>query len=199
MHFKQLLHIITLVIFCFHQSVSSSPKFTKISTQFIAALGEPSARHGTGAQQWGIWTVDPGPRGVRLEQAQHLITTGRASKGWIYDPKEFWIEEHGLIMEPPSFPLQDGDYLVTGGRATTTILTIQGDAWSLKEGTLYDVTHLPCRSARYIPQDGSKGPLNAVKEDFPVTPGAAMPDIEHCTRLDYWVVFVVGLVQKDDL
>ena len=47
-------------------------------------------------------------------------------------------------------------YLVTGGRFVTTVLTIanQGTTWSLdaKDGaTLYDVTHLPCRAARYEP------------------------------------------------
>ena len=34
----------------------------------------------------------------------------------------------------------------------TTVLTVHKDGrWELDKGTLYDVTHLPCRSARYTP------------------------------------------------
>jgi len=36
--------------------------FKRISSQFIAALGDPRANSGTGAQHWGYWPVDPGPR-----------------------------------------------------------------------------------------------------------------------------------------
>ena len=42
------------------------PKVQRISTQFIAALGDPGATSGGGAQLWGLWPVDPGPRGVEL-------------------------------------------------------------------------------------------------------------------------------------
>jgi hypothetical protein len=82
-------------------------------------------------------------------------------------------------MEKPSFPLPVGKYIVTGDREVTTELTIEeGNRWSLKEGagsyaldtpnrcvrrlkncypgTLHDVTHLPCRSARYTPLSASE-------------------------------------------
>ena len=41
--------------------------------------------------------------------------------------------------------------MVTGGREVTTMLSIDAQGgWKLENGaTLYDVTHLPCRSARY--------------------------------------------------
>ena len=40
--------------------------FKRIPTQFIAALGDPAATSGSGAQSWGLWRRDPGPRGVWL-------------------------------------------------------------------------------------------------------------------------------------
>ena len=55
--------------------------------------------------------------------------------------------------------------------------------------TLYDVTHLPCRAARY--RGGS--PANANRADFPVTPGAPMPEIKGSTKQDYAVVFVTAV------
>ena len=44
---------------------------------------------------------------------------------------------------------QNAEFL--GGRETTTLLTVGAEGqWSLADGaTLHDVTHLPCRSARY--------------------------------------------------
>ena len=34
------------------------------------------------------------------------------------------------------------------------VLTVEDDNWELDSGaTLYDVTHLPCRSARYTPKE----------------------------------------------
>lgn len=35
-------------------------------TRFIAALGDPNSNSGTGAETWGLWVDDPGPRGVFL-------------------------------------------------------------------------------------------------------------------------------------
>ena len=111
-------------------------QFKRVRTQFIAALGDPQATSGTGASSWGIWRVDPGPRGVRLSDAKQLIDSGVSAAGWTYDNTEFWIEEHGLIMEKPDFPLPPGKYVVTGGREITTVLTISddGDQWSLEDG-----------------------------------------------------------------
>jgi hypothetical protein len=61
-------------------------------------------------------------------------------------------------MEKPTFPLPPRKYLVTGDRKVTTVLTILAkdkdgnQRWELADGaTLYDVTHLGCRSARYTP------------------------------------------------
>lgn len=100
-------------------------------------------------------------------------------------------------MEAPDFPLKEGKYLVTGGRMVTTTLTIDnGGKWKLDEGTLFDVTHLPCRSARYQPivgeEAGAGSPVAANPKDFPVTPGAIMPSVPGATQQDYAVLFVVG-------
>ena len=116
--------------------------------------------------------------------------------GWKFDKNDWWLEEHGLIMEAPTFPLSPGRYLVTGGRLITTILTIgtDGKSWTLDKGSLYDVTHLPCRSARYTPGNTNVvgSPLTARQRDFPVTPGAEMPSVDGCNKVDYAVLFVIG-------
>lgn len=121
--------------------------------------------------------VDPGPRGVRLENYKQLEANGGVARaGWKFDKSNWWLEEHGLIMEAPDFPLPAGRYMVTGGRETTAVLTVNKDAsWELSNGAkLYDVTHLPCRSAKYTPSGGADGsPASARPRDFPVTPGAA--------------------------
>ena len=172
-------------------------------TQFVAALGDPKASEGTIAADgsWGLWPVDPGPRGVWLRNYKKDIlqseTKYLAPAGWTFDPNNWWLEEHGLIMEAPDFPLKEGKYLVTGGRKVTTTLTIEkGGKWKLDEGTLYDVTHLPCRSARYQPisggDDGAGSPVSANPRDFPVTPGAIMPSVPGAKQQDYAVLFVVG-------
>merc|ERR1719446_1935703 len=131
-------------------TVAAMPKFRQVQTQFIAAdpgMTNAGASSGTGASQWGIWRVDPGPRGVRLEQYARLEgNNGVAPAGWKFDDKDWWLEEHGLIMEKPDFPLAAGRYLVTGGREVTTVLTIhpKGDdgsqQWELADGAkLHDV------------------------------------------------------------
>jgi hypothetical protein len=112
------------------------------------------------------------------------------------------LEEHGLIMEQPEFPLAPGEYLVTGDREATAVLTVhptESDGtrrWDLDGGaTLYDVTHLACRSARYTPAAGenSCSPAKAQMSEFPVAPGGAMPPVEGCDKLDYTVLLVIGL------
>jgi len=100
-------------------------------------------------------------------------------------------------MPSPDFPLAPGRYLVTGGRFVTTPLTIEEDGrWSLDQGTLYDVTHLPCRSARYHPATTGSvlagSPVIAKQSDFPVFPGAKMPEVAGCDKQDYAVLFIVG-------
>ncbi|HEY7532116.1 MAG TPA: hypothetical protein VH681_04945, partial [Nitrospiraceae bacterium] len=73
-------------------------KFRRISTQFIAALGDPGATSGSGAQSWGLWPLDPGPRGVELKNYQRLKDAGGVAPArWKFDGTDWWLEEHGLI------------------------------------------------------------------------------------------------------
>ncbi len=178
-------------------------KFQRVRTQYIAALGDPGASSGDGAQAWGLWRVDPGPRGVRLKDYERLASAGGVAPArWQFDAADWWLEENGLIMEAPDFPLPPGKYVVTGNREVMSILTVHPDdadgnrRWALGDGaTLYDVTHLRCRSARYTPAAGnaSCSPKNVQQAAFPVTPGAAMPAVENCAKQDYTVLFVVGV------
>ena len=132
---------------------------------------------------------------------------------WKFDASDWWLEEHGLIMEKPTFPLAAGKYLVTGDREVTSVLTVYpkdksgNQRWELSEGaTLYDVTHLGCRSARYTPASANKtskatvnkaadacSPANARTKGFPVNPGGAMPAVSGCNKQDYTVLIVIGL------
>jgi len=183
------------------------PKFVQIPMQFIAALGDPGASAGTGAEAWGIWRKDPGPRGVPLKHFESFAANGgKAPSGWSFDGAEWWLEENGRIMEPPTFPLPAGHYIVTGGRETATVLTVHppgedGSArWTLDDGaTLHDVTHLGCRSAVYTP--GASGgvctPADAPQSAFRVAPGAAMPPVPGCAKQDYHVLLVVGIGVAD--
>ncbi len=186
-----------------HAESERQMKFKRVRTQFIAALSDPGATSGIGAEAWGLWPVDPGPRGVRLENYEQLNAAGGVAPAqWKFDSTDFWLEEHGLIMEKPDFPLPAGKYMVTGDREVTTILTIPpvdrdgAHRWELDDGaTLYDVTHLPCRSARYTPATSGQScsPAKADRTAFPVTPGASMPPIEGCNKQDYAVLFVIGV------
>lgn len=169
--------------------------FCPIRPQFIACSGDPTADHGNDAECWGIWRVDPGPRGLPLQKYRPGMKSAPA--GWNIDASSFWMEEHGLLMESPEFPLPPGRYLVTGYRAVTTVLTVSSDgSWRLDEGTLYDVIHLPCRSAKYEPINfisGAGGPENANTSDFPVKPGEVMPDVPACKKSVYGVIFIIGV------
>ncbi|HEX7081559.1 MAG TPA: hypothetical protein VF329_11145 [Gammaproteobacteria bacterium] len=178
------------------------PKFERVPTQFIAALGDREATSGNNAQLWGLWRRDPGPRGVILDHYERLKVAGVAPAGWRFDDSSWWLEEHGLIMESPEFPLPPGQYMVTGNREAKSILTVHApDAsgaqrWELGGGaTLYDVTHLRCRSARYTPASAASScsPAHAVKSAFPVSPGAPMPPVEGCDKQDYAVLIVIGV------
>jgi len=206
-----LVTVLILIITVLGQAVYAADgrptQFRYISAQFIAALGDPRANAGSGAQSWGLWPLDPGPRGVNLSYFEELKRAGGiAPDRWKFDGRDWWLEEHGLIMEQPRFPLPPGKYLVTGAREVTTVLTIHpadgnGDSrWELGDNaTLRDVTHLACRSARYTPAsgNGSCSPANAQKNAFPVDPGAAMPPVKGCKKQDYAVLIVVGLPVKD--
>ena len=180
---------------------SWSLKPANIVPLFIAALGNPEAKSGTNAKDWGLWREDPGPPGVYLKDYANLVgkNNGYAPAGWIFNKNDWWLEEHGIIMPSPDFPMPPGKYLVTGGRFVTTSMTIQVDgSWSLEEGTLYDVTHLPCRSARYKPMNGGS-PATAKLTDFPVFPGATMPSVEGCDKLDYAVLFIIGKATTEEI
>ena len=184
------------------ERVDAETVIKPIPTQYIAVLGDPAATAGAGAESWGLWRVDPGPRGVRLSSYEALKADGIAPAQWKFDGTDWWLEEHGLIMEQPEFPLPPGRYVVTGGRAVTAVLTVhpKGDDgvqhWQLDQGaTLYDVTHLRCRSARYTPAaaDKSCSPAEAPTNAFPVAPGGPMPPVEGCNKQDYDVLIVIGM------
>merc|ERR1719195_321016 len=187
-------------------AVGPMSKFHRVHTQFIAAdpgMSNSAASAGEGASQWGIWRVDPGPRGVRLSSYPQLERAGGvAPAGWRFDRGDWWLEEHGLIMEKPDFPIPPGRYMLAWLNGAKTgqhaVLTVDGDRWELDNGaTLYDVTHLPCRSARYMPVADGASPSSARLSDFPVRPGAVMPDVEGCSRQDYAVLFVQGLEDSE--
>jgi hypothetical protein len=183
-------------LFSTARAQAAPPGFRRIRPiQFIAALGDPKAKYGDKATEWGIWKTDPGPRGVYLRDYDLIQrNSNRGPDGWEFDVNDWWLEEHGLIMPPPSFPIAPGRYLVTGGREVTTVLTIDDNgAWKLEDGTLYDVTHLPCRSARYHPTAAGGSPSTAKQSDFPVRPGAEMPKVQGFDKQDYAVLFVVGV------
>jgi hypothetical protein len=173
-------------------------------TQYIAALGDPGATSGTGAETWGLWALDPGPRGVWSADYEALkANAGVAPSGWQFDDAAWWLEEHGLIMEAPSFPLPPGQYVVTGAREVTSVLTVEPadasgkQAWSLADGaTIYDVTHLRCRAALYTAQtaDQSCTPDHTPTDVFPMSPGITMPAVEGCTKQDYQVLIVLGMM-----
>jgi hypothetical protein len=184
--------------------LSAEAGYTRIPMQYIAALGDPRSKSGIGAEAWGLWAVDPGPRGVKLRKYGALKAAGGlAPAKWSFDDKDWWLEENGSIMEQPSFPIPAGKYVVTGDREVTAVLTIHprdaGGAvrWELDKGaTLYDVTHLGCRAARYTPAAGAHtcSPEKAPQNAFPVTPGAPMPAVESCKKQDYEVLIVIGMV-----
>ena len=177
--------------------------FKPIRMQYIAALADPGATSGTGAEHWGLWREDPGPRGVRLNSFDALLVAGGVAPAkWNFDAADWWMEENGLIMERPDVGVPPGRYLVTGNRKKMAVLTIHPrdangqQAWDLGDGaTLYDVTHLRCRSARYTPGAAGQScsPAAARQSDFPVTPGAEMPPVPGCSKQDYAVVFIIGV------
>ena len=199
---------------CFGQIAALTLSFTNLAqaearlvtgdTQYIAALGDPAATSGTGAETWGLWAVDPGPRGVWTRDYDSLIANaGVAPGGWTFDEGAWWLEEHGLIMEAPGFPLPPGQYVVTGAREVTSVLTVKPrdaagkQAWSLADGaTIYDVTHLRCRAALYTAHaDGpSCTPTSTPTDVFPMSPGVAMPAIEGCSKQDYQVLIILGMM-----
>lgn len=204
--------VLVVLAFCAVMSLkvqaNESVKFRPISPiQCIAALGDPEAKSGVGAENWGLWSVDPGPRGVWLSLFPVLRAAGGYGPGgWQFDEKDWWLDENGLIMEKPTFPMTAGRYLVSGDREVVTMLTVHPkdesgvQRWELGDNAkLYDVTHLPCRSARYTPKSAtaSCSPVSADKSLFKVAPGTVMPEVEGCSKQDYAVLFIVGVEVKE--
>ena len=203
---RSLIRAAVLALGLVPSSMQAEAHYTPTDIQYIAALGAKTATSGTGAESWGLWAVDPGPRGVRLSGYDALLAAGGvAPAGWSLDPQSWWLEEHGLIMEAPQFPLPPGRYVVTGDREVQAVLTIEpadatgAQAWSLDNGaTLYDVTHLRCRAARYVPAAGQSCTPEAVNRSFfPMTPGTSMPLVKDCLQQDYQVLIVIGRVDGD--
>jgi len=106
-------------------------------------------------------------------------------------------------MEAPDFSLPAGQYIVTGGRQVTSVLTVEPvdaagqQAWSLADGaTIYDVTHLGCRAALYTAPGSGQActPDMTPTEVFPMVPGRAMPEVDGCSKRDYQVLIVIGMI-----
>ena len=206
MNFSQakvaVIATLTTALLAVATPVFAETVIVKIPTQYIAALGDKNAKSGSDAEIWGLWPVDPGPRGVQLSGYEKLKSNnGLAPAKWSFNDTDWWFEEHGLIMEQPVFPIAPGRYVVTGGREATAVLTVDAKGsdgkqhWQLdNNATLYDVTHLGCRAARYSPENvNSCTPARASQENFPVEPGAAMPPVAGCNKQDYQVLIVVGM------
>ena len=174
-----------------------------IPAHYIAVLADPDANSGNNAETWGYWPLDPGPRGVRLSNYGDLLASGSVAPAkWQFDSSAWWLEENGLIMEAPEFPLPPGEYLVTGGRRVLSALIVYpaddngNQRWELEHGaSVHDVTHLGCRSAVYTPSSTEKmcTPENASRDAFRVAAGEPMPPVAGCHKQDYAVLIVVGL------
>jgi len=91
----------------------------------------------------------------------------------------------------------------SGKREITTTLKVHAKAsdgtqrWELgDDAALIDVTHMPCRSARYTPLNDSEpncSPANADLSQWKVSPGSPMPEIMGCHKQDYAVLIVIGM------
>ena len=88
----------------------------RVQPQYIASLALSRATSGTGAETWGLWSVDPGPIGVWLRFYQLLQKAGNiAPSGWRFNIDDWWLDENGLIMKAPQFPIPARKYYVTNG------------------------------------------------------------------------------------
>lgn len=196
------IRVLLTIALLFLSSPAHAESFKHIPVEYIVALADPAASSGSNAQSWGLWNQDPGPRGCLLDDYPKLKATGVAPAQWKFDSNDWWLEEHGSIMEKPVFPLPPGQYVVTGGREVTAVLTVYPkdqageERWELSGGAkLYDVTHLGCHAARYTPalNNNSCSPSMAPRPAFPVAPGVPMPAIKGCNKQEYAVLFVIGV------
>jgi hypothetical protein len=192
-----------LIVTAISSPLIAETKIRRIRAQYIATLALGGASSGTGAESWGLWRVDPGPIGVWLRFYQLLQKAGNiAPAGWRFDIDDWWLDENGLIMKAPEFPMPAGAYYVTNGEEHISLLTVEKpdadgkQAWSLSGGkTISNVTHGPCRSARYTPEgsSGTCSPEDADRTVFPLKPGEAPPPVVGCNRKQYSVLIVFGL------
>ena len=172
----------------------------QVKSQYIAVLGDPNATSGVGAETWGFWREDPGPIGVWLSFYKILRRAGNiAPSGWRFDIDDWWLDENGLIMKAPEFPMPAGRYYVTNGEENISLLTVEApdkdgrQSWFLSDGkTIGDVTHGPCRSARYTPQEGpgTCSPQNVGLDHFPLMSDKQPPEVVGCDRQIYAVLIV---------
>ena len=182
--------------------LTAQTKYKRIRTQYIAALAPSEATSGTGAETWGLWRIDPGPIGVWLRFYKLLQKAGNiAPAGWRFNINDWWLDENGLIMKAPEFPMPSGKYYVTNGEEHISLLTVDPpdskgkQTWSLSDGkTIADVTHGPCRSTRYTPENGlgTCSPVKANRNVFPLKPGEDPPPVQGCKRKKYAVLIVFG-------
>lgn len=205
---RWLISALSLVSLGFAGKASAKQFFRRVPTQYIAALAPPEATSGTGAETWGIWRRDPGPIGVWLRFYKLLRKAGNiAPAGWRFDIDDWWLDENGLIMRSPDFPISAGKYYVTNGEDHISLLTIEPpdqngkQRWSLSDGkTISNVTHGPCRSARYTPEgaSGTCTPENADLSLFPLKLGETLPPVADCNRKIYSVLIVFGFpIEKE--
>ena len=125
--------------------------------------------------------------------------------GWRFDVDDWWLDENGILMKHPDFPMPPGIYLVSNGEDKAGLLTVEepdergGQAWSLsRETTIADVTHGPCRSARYTPlgEFGSCSPADVDQSIFPLQLGDQPPEVPGCHRTQYAVLIVIGVAEE---
>ena len=187
-------------------ALGQSTRFRRVRSQYIAALGPADATSGDNAHTWGHWPVDPGPIGVWLRDFDKLeANDGIGPKGWKFNPDDWWLDENGLIMMSPNFPMPSGRFLVTNAINTVALLTVDApnsagqQAWTLSDGrTLDDVTHKKCRSARYRPaQEGARcSPADAPQSVFPLAPDDDPPEVGECERVVYAVPIIFAVEES---
>jgi hypothetical protein len=195
-----LSSVISITSLFWNSTATAQVKVRRVRNQYIASLGGPDATSGTGAETWGIWEEDPGPKGVWLRFYKLLRKAGNlAPNGWRFDIDDWWLDENGLLMKAPKFPIPPGRYYVTNGEEHISLLTIEKpdhlgqQRWKLSDGkTIANVTHGPCRSARYTPQHGSGSctPQDISLEQFPLELGQQLPNVQNCDKMNYSVLIV---------
>ncbi len=184
-------------------ALAQDAKFRRVRSQYIAALGPVDATEGDNAHTWGHWPEDPGPIGVRLRDFDKLAANGGIGpKGWQFNEDDWWLDENGLLMMAPNFPMPSGRFLVTNAIKNVALLTVAApdadgrQSWQLSNGrTLDDVTHKKCRSARYRPasEGADCSPANAQQSAFPLQPDQDPPAVADCDRLVYSVPIIFAV------